>query len=494
VVRAQPWFWKDNPLIKEYMMLRSSSILLASALFLSCPAFASSMTSTIDDQQAVEVTVYNSNIGLVKDTRQLQLPKGEGELKFMDVAASILPYTVQIQSIESPGALTVLEQNYEYDLMDSNKLLDKYVGKNIKLLTINKDQDKKEIVDATLLSNNNGQIYKINDEIYLGYPGYQILPQIPENLIAKPTLTWMYDNRGPSPQTVQVVYLTDNINWRADYIVVVNKEDTSANIDGWVTLDNKSGATYRNAKLKLVAGQVNRVQENMPVALGGGMRMFKAMEAAAPQFQEQSFFEYHIYDLQRPTTIKDNQTKQVNLLQADGVGIEKEYLVRGEQNYFYSNTMGGEPVKSPVNVYLKFKNSNSNHMGMPLPSGTLRLYKKDAQNSLEFVGEDNIDHTPKDEDVEIKAGEAFDVVAERQQMDFQQNARSFETAWEVKIRNHKDSDIKVGIVEPVYGDWEVLESSVPYKKINATTLRFDVNVNKDQEVKVTYRVRVRTPR
>ncbi len=472
-------------------MLKIVISYIVSLILFNVSAYATALTSTIDDQQAVEVTVYNSNIGLVKDTRKLQLPQGEGELKFMDVASGILPYTVQIQSINSPGGLTVLEQNYGYDLMDPAKLLDKYVGKNIKIMTISQD-NKKDIVDATLLSNNNGPIYKINNEIYLGYPGYQILPQIPENLIAQPTLTWAYDNKSSSPQTVQVAYLTNNITWQADYIVVVNDDDTSANIDGWVTLDNKSGATYKNAKLKLVAGQVNRVQ-NRGVATDE-LSAPMAGAAGVPQFQEQSFFEYHIYDLQRKTTIKDNQTKQVNLLQANDVAVDKEYLVRGEQNYFYSNSSGAEPMKVPVNVCLKFKNSKANRMGMPLPSGTMRLYKKDAQNSLEFVGEDSINHTPKDEDVEIKAGEAFDIVAERQQMDFQQNNRSYETAWEVTIRNHKDSDVKVGIVEPVNGDWIVLVSSVPYKKINATTLRFDVDVAKDQEVKVTYRVRVRTPR
>ncbi len=469
-------------------MLKIIASCFVSALVFNASVSAA-MTSSVDDQQAVEVTVYNSNIGLVKDIRRLQIPQGVGELKFMDVASSILPYTVQIQSLDSPGSLNILEQNYEYDLMDPAKLLDKYIGKSLKIMTVSQD-NKKDILDATLLSNNNGPIYKINNEIYLGYPGYQVLPQIPENLIAKPTLTWMYDNKTSIPQSVQVAYLTNNITWRADYILVVNNQDTSAGIDGWVTLDNKSGATYKNAKLKLVAGQVNRVQEaNDSFAQGGAVRML-AMEASRPQFQEQSFFEYHIYDLQRPTTIKDNQTKQVNLLQADGVAIQKEYLVHGQQNYFYSNSSGGEPTKAPVDVCLKFKNSKDNHMGMPLPSGTLRLYKKDAQNSLEFIGEDNIEHTPKDEDVEIKAGEAFDVVAERQQMDFKQYSQTFETAWEVTIRNHKEGEIKVGLIEPMYGDWEVLESSTPYKKVNATTLRFDVNVPKDQEVKVTFRVRV----
>ena len=475
-------------------MLKTTLIYLVSLLLFNGAAFAAAVTSTIDDQKAVEVTVYNSNIGLVKDTRQLKLPQGEGELRFMDVASSILPYTVHVQSLDAPDGLNILEQDYEYDLMDSEKLLDKYVGKDIKVLTFNKDGDKKEIVDATLLSNNNGPIYRINNEIYLGYPGTQILPQIPENLIAKPTLTWTYDNQNAGPQTVQVSYLTDNITWQADYIVVVNKDDTKANFDGWVTLDNKSGATYKNAKLKLVAGQVNRVQAVMDAVssprMAAGMMMAKA--AFRPQFQEQTFFEYHIYDLQRKTTIKDNQTKQVDLLQADGVDIKKEYLVQSEGNDYFNNSNGEEAAKVPVNVCLKFKNSKENHMGMPLPSGTIRLYKKDTQGSLEFAGEDSIKHTPKDEDVEIKAGEAFDVVAERQQTDFQQNNRSFESAWEITVRNHKDSGIKVGIIESVNGDWKVLDSSVPYKKVNATTIRFDVDVDRNQEVKVTYRLRVKT--
>ncbi|MDE1920311.1 MAG: DUF4139 domain-containing protein [Candidatus Omnitrophica bacterium] len=468
------------------------TVLCSFFLFLSAAGVhANVLTSTVSDQQSVEVTVYNSNLGLVKDIRRLQLPQGQGELRFMDVASGIMPYTVQVQSLTSPGQLTVLEQNYEYDLMNSSKLLDKYVGKNLKIMTVNQMTGQKSIVDAVLLSNNDGPIYKINGEIYLGYPGYQILPQIPENLIAKPTLTWEFDNQNANPQTVQVAYLTDNITWRADYIMVVNHDDTAANINGWVTLDNRSGAAYKNAKLKLVAGQVNRVQSY-------AMRKMLPMSdmalgaATAPQFQEQPFFEYHLYDLQRPTTIENNQTKQINLLQADHVAINKEYIVHGQQDYFYTNFNGAEPMKTPVDVVLKFKNSKANHMGMPLPAGTVRLYKKDAQGSLEFVGEDSIDHTPKDEDVEIKAGEAFDVVAERQQMDYKLAYRSYETAWEVTIRNHKDNAVKVGVIEPMYGDWQVLESSAPYKKVNANTLRFDVEVPKDQEVKIDYRVRVTT--
>ena len=469
-------------------MFKAIAICLGN-LFLSAVLVSAAPTvSTIEDQSAVEVTVYNSNIGLVKDTRRLHLAAGNGELRFMDVAANILPYTVHIQPLQ--GGLSVLEQNYEYDLMDPNKLLDKYVGKTVKLLTVNDYQGKKETVEATLLSNNNGPIFKIQNEIHLGHPGYRILPEIPENLIAKPTLTWLYENKNPPPQNVQVSYLTQNISWRADYVVVVDQNDTSANLSGWVTLDNRSGATYKDAKLKLVAGQVNRVQQPGMAEFAYAQDALSSRSAGANQFQEQSFFEYHIYDLQRKTTIKDNQTKQVSLLDADNIRIEKEYLVMGHQNYFYNVNPTGAPIKSPVNVFLKFKNSKENRLGMPLPAGTMRLYKEDGQKSLQFIGEDAIHHTPKDESVELKIGEAFDVVAERLQTDYQVRGRNFETEWEVTVRNHKDSGIKVGLVEPASGDWKVLSSSHPYKKADANTLRFDVDVPKDQEIKVKYRILV----
>jgi len=465
-------------------------VLTLLCVFLAVPfAFAGAIVSTLDDQDSVEVTVYNSNIGLVKDTRHLKLAKGGGELRFMDVASGIMPYTVHIQSLDDASALSVLEQNYEYDLMDSNKLLDKYVGKDIKLLNINPYQDKKETIEATLLSNNNGPIYKINNEIYLGHPGYQVLPEIPENLIAKPTLTWLYDSASDASQKVQVSYLTSGVNWRADYVVVVNSDDTSADLGGWVTLDNQSGATYKNAQLKLVAGQVNRVQN--AYAAPESMLAGRAADSVS-QFQEQSFFEYHIYDLQRKTTIKNNQTKQVSLLDAAGIKVEKEFIVRGEQQYYYGN-YSNQSMKPPVNVFLKFRNSKDNHLGMPLPAGTMRLYKEDSKKSLQFIGEDAIKHIPKDEDVELRVGEAFDVVAERVQTNFQQYNRAYDTEWEITLRNHKEGNIKVAVIEPLYGDWQVLKSSLPYKKVDAATIRFDVDVAKDQEVKVTYAVRVRTP-
>jgi len=459
-------------------------LLSATALFAADPSYK----STADEQVGVEVTVYNNDVGLVKDTRKLNLAKGQGELRFMDVAASIMPPTVHVKSLSAPERFAVLEQNYEYDLINAAKLLDKYVGENIKLTAWNQFQDRKETVEATLLSNNQGPIYKINDEIYLGYPGYQVLPKLPENLIAKPTLTWLYDNGTEKPHNLEVSYLTQNINWKADYVVVVNKDDTAADVSGWVTLDNKSGATYKDARLKLVAGEVHRVVDKMlPATLAGTVPMAKARAA---EFVEKGLFEYHMYDLQRRTTVKDKQTKQISLLDAFGAKIQKELLVYGIQSYFTMQYREKVP-KQPVNVYIQFKNSKENHLGMPLPAGIMRLYKEDEDGSRQFIGEDKIQHTPKDEDVRLKIGQAFDVVAERIQSDYKQiSTRMHESAWEITFRNHKDKDVTVGVVEPLFGHWEVIEKSHPFRKVDAHTIRFEVNVPKDGEVKVKYRVRV----
>ncbi len=441
--------------------------------------------STVEDQKEVQVTAYNNNLGLIKDTREINLPLGEGELRFMDVASSIMPVTVHVKSLNFPEDFAVLEQNYEYDLINSDKLLDKYVGKKIKIIDWNEFQDRKDTIEATLLSNNSGQIYKINNEIYLGHPGYKVLPEIPENLIAKPTLTWNYENSSKKPHTLEVSYLTSNISWKADYVVVLNEKDTSADISGWVTLNNNSGATYKNAGLKLVAGEVHRVDKRAKRALYA-----MESESGAPSFEEKSFFEYHIYNLQRKTTIKDKQTKQISLLEAVNVETYKEFLVYGSTISFTRPYREQNP-KQPVNVYIKFKNSEDNNLGIPLPAGIMRLYKKDHESSLQFIGEDKVEHTPKDEEIKLKIGEAFDVVAERAQTDYKKITTNLhESEWEITVRNHKEEDVIVGIVEPMSGNWQVISSSHSYNKEGAFKIRFDIEVPKDEEVKVKYRVRV----
>ena len=473
---------------EKAMRIRSCTFcVMMLLLFVSMAWARNKLESNIDDQVAVEVTVYNSNLGLIKDIRRVELPKGLGELRFMDVASHILPETVYVKSLNYPEVFGVLEQNYEYDLMNADKLLDKYVGKKIKIIDWNKFKDRKDAVTAILLSNNQGQIYKINDEIYLGHPGYKVLPRLPANLIANPTLVWLYQNKARKNHKLEVSYLTENINWKADYVLVLNQADTAADLSGWVTLDNRSGAIYRDARLKLVAGDVHQVEKKIKA---GRFAMETMMADRGKQFKEKAFFEYHIYDLQRKTTIKNRQKKQLRLLESANIPVKKEFQVNG-QGLFLTGKYRAQKYRQPVDVNITFKNNKESKLGIPLPAGVMRLYKQDHAGSLQFAGEDQIEHTPKNEDVKLKIGEAFDVVAERVQTDYKQISTGLhESAWAITLKNHKTEDIIVSIVEPLSGNWQVVKSSLPYKKIDAFTIRFDSRIPKGKTAVVTYRVRV----
>ena len=449
------------------------------------------LSTGLEDQKGVALTIYNVNLGLVKDQREIRLPKGTGALRFMDVASQIIPTSVHIKSLVNPDSLHILEQNYEYDLLNPQRLLDKYVGKEVKLYYKNHYTEREEIVTATLLSNNGGPIFKIGDEITFGHPGRIIFPGVPENLISKPTLVWLIENDLQNPQKIEASYLTNGINWRSDYVVTLNDKDDRADLSGWVTIDNKSGATYRDAKLKLVAGDVHRVKDEYEYKKG----MLRAAEAIAkkaePQFKEEEFFEYHIYTLQRPSTIKDNQTKQISLVSAGNIPVRKELLFHGARYYYYSQ-YGEAITKQKVGVFVEIQNKKENNLGIPLPKGTVRVYKHDSEGSLQFIGEDSIDHTPKDEKVRVKLGDAFDVVGSRKQTDWKKIAYdTYEAAFEISLRNHKKEDVVVRLVEPIPGDWKMLNSSHDYTKTEAFTAEFNIPVPKDKETKLTYRVRMR---
>jgi hypothetical protein len=481
------------------MVTRIIAFLAAASLLLSSTVFATPqnndkrqiVTSTLDNQQSVSLTIYNTNLGLVKDQRQLTLPKGVSELRFMGVASQIMPTSVHIKSLANPGSLLVLEQNYEYDLLNPQKLLDKFVGKEVKLLTKNPYTEREEVVTATLLSNNGGPIFRIGNEITYGHPGRVIFPGVPEDLMAKPTLVWLAENSLLNGQKVEASYLTNGINWRSDYVVTLNDKDDKADLAGWVTIDNKSGTTYWNAKLKLVAGDVNRVKDEVEYKRGMLQVAEMAAKAAAPQFKEESFFEYHIYTLQRPATVKDNQTKQISLVQADTIAVKKELFYRGA-TYYYHSRYGEAMSNQKVGVFVEIENREKNHLGIPLPKGTVRVYKQDSSGSLQFVGEDSIDHTPKDEKVRIKLGDAFDVVGTRKQTDWKKIAYdTYEAAFEISLRNHKKEDVVVKVVEPIPGDWKMLSASHEFTKSEAFTAEFQVPVQKDGETKVSYRVRMR---
>ncbi len=443
-------------------------------------------TVTREQQSDVAITIYNGDLGLVRDVRELALGPGTHEVKFMDVAAQIDPTTVRLKSLTDAAGVRILEQNYEYDLLNPQKLLEKFVGKTIKLML-----GDGTLIDAELLSNNGGPIYRINGQIHLGHQGRVILPDIPGNLIPKPTLVWLLQNRSGRPQRVEATYLTGGITWKADYVVVLNAADSGGDLSGWVTIDNRSGATYADAALKLVAGDVHRARTRRELAEVLAYAA-KASPAAPPQqFQQEAFFEYHLYSLDGRTTIKDNQMKQISLLDVSEVPVKKEFRFTGAQQY-YRSQLGAPISNQKVGVFLEIANTEQHGLGIPLPKGTVRVYKAATDRSLQFIGEDTIDHTPKDEKITIKMGEAFDVVGERTQRDWRKIASNvYETEWDVQLRNHKAEGVGVTIIEPVPGDWDVVKTSHPYEKVDAHTLRYVVQVPKDGKVTVNYRVRMR---
>jgi hypothetical protein len=447
--------------------------------------------STAESRKSVSVTVYNVNLALVRETRSLDVSKaGEATLRFMDVPSAINPRTVHLSSLTAPGSLSVLEQNYEYDLISPEKLMEKYVGREVEIVEQAEDLSTR-VVKATLLSTNGGPVYRVGDRIVLGQTGKVTLPDLPRDLVSRPTLVWTVASDKPGRQDVEASYLTDGMNWSADYVAVVDADDRKADLTGWVTVENRSGAGFADATLKLVAGDVRRVTPGIDDLRYKGMREDVARMAAAPQFAEESFFEYHLYTLERPTTIKDNQTKQISLLEAKGAPVVKKLLLMGEPSW-YRGQYGTLTTGQKVAVTLELKNAKESGLGMPLPKGIVRVYKRDRSGAQQFVGEDRIDHTPKDETVKLHVGDAFDVVADRTQTDYKVvSPRESEAAFAISIRNHKEEDVVVTVREPVGGDWKILSSSIPGKKLDAGTIEFEVPVAKGKETKLTYRVSVK---
>jgi hypothetical protein len=451
-------------------------------------------TTTQKDQVDLNVTVYNSNLALIRDVRQIHLSSGVSPLRFEDVAATIMPATVHFRSLSEPARLSVVEQNYEYDLLDAQKLLQKYVGREITLVHGEGQASSTKWVEtkAILLADNNNQpVWKIGNEIVTGMPtSWYRFSELPGNLYSRPTLVWTLDNRGAAAQKVEASYLTNNMNWNADYVLTVSRDEKTGDLDGWVTLTNNSGTAYENAKLQLVAGEIHQVASMF--AAGVAMAKMEAAAPAPPQFQQENMSEYHLYTLGRRTSIQNNESKQISLLSGTGVPIEKFLAVEG-QPYYYRNQQGiGNPIPEPVKVYYRFRNEEKGGLGMPLPAGTVRVYQADSKGGIQFVGEDHINHTPKDETLKIYVGNAFDVVCERKLIDYKKLDKNlYEMEFQITLRNHKDVPVTVEAREPVGGDWEVVNSNLKWTKLDATTISFEIPVEKDGTVTLDYRVRVK---
>ena len=452
--------------------------------------------STLNDQQNVAVAIYNGDLALVKDTRKVKLKSGLNTLALRDVSARISPETALLRSINAPDSLTLLEQNFDFDLLTPEKLLEKYVGKTVGLLKIHPTTGEETVEQATVLSANHGVVLKVGNRIETGVSTNRIIyDDVPANLRDRPTLVTQFNNKGSNDQTVELSYLTGGLSWKADYVAELNDKENQLHLSGWVTLNNTSGTTYKNAKLQLVAGDVNRVQQS-PRAMAMQMRKNDMMAEAAAPMAEESLLEYHLYSLDRPTTISDNQTKQVALLSASNVPVKKDLVLTGA-DYYYQGQYGEIGTKLKVGVFVEFENKESSKLGMPLPKGILRVYKKDSKGNAQFVGEDNIDHTPKNETVRLKLGEAFDVTADKMQTDFKvlpkpsKTNQLYESAFELTLKNAKKEKVIVTVQEPISGDWKIINESHPHTKVNSHLVTWKIEVPGEGKTTLTYRAQVK---
>jgi hypothetical protein len=452
--------------------------------------------STLDDQQSVAVTIYNEDLALVKDVRKLTLADGANRIALRDVSGRLRAETAQLRSLSHPSALTLLEQNFDFDLLTPAKLLEKYVGRNVRIVKTNPATGAETVETAQVLSASGGVVLKIGDRIETGIPGRIVYDGVPTNLRDRPTLVTELLNARAGEQTLELSYLSGGLSWQADYVAELNANDSALDLNGWVTLTNRSGTSYRNARLQLVAGDVNRVREEFR-RVGAKMKVMEDAVAkpASPMAQE-ALFEYHLYTLNRPTTIADNQTKQVALLNAAAVPVRKELLLQGS-DYYYRGSVGQIGQKIKVGVYVEFENRESARLGIPMPKGVVRVYKKDSSGNAQFVGEDRIDHTPKNEKVRLKLGDAFDVTADKKQTDFKRreatNAASYvyESAYELVLRNAKPEAVTVTVREPVPGDWQMLQTTHPHKKVASGTAEWQIAVPAGGNTTLRYRVLIR---
>lgn len=459
------------------------------------------ITTTLDDQTAVAVTIYNQDLALIRDQRQLSLPAGRVDLAFRDVSARIQPQTALLRapSADRAQSLRVIEQNFDFDLLTPDKLLENYVGREVGLIRTHPTTGEETEETATVLAANDGVVLKLADRIETGrlsqFPYRLVYRDIPDTLRERPTLVMRLDNPNPAAQTLELSYLSAGLSWQADYVAELSADETRLDLTGWVTLDNRSGTSYPQAQLQLVAGEVNRASQPPDMMFNELAQKRLLAEAAAPMAEE-ALFEYHLYSLAEPTTIADNQSKQVSLLAATGVKVRKELLIQGDTGS-YQRARGALAQDLDVQVFLELTNDTDSNLGLPLPAGTLRVYKQDRNGQAQFIGEDRIDHTPTHKQIRVLLGQSFDVTAERRQSEFTKRSGSgpwqyeYDSAFEVVVNNAKPEPVEVKLQERLPGDWKILEESAPHAQGNAQIAVWTLQVPAEGSTTLRYRARVR---
>lgn len=430
------------------------------------------------------LTIYNRDLALVKEIREISIEQGKQVLRLSDIPSGIIPTSFQLRSLTEPNNLVVLEQYYEYEPLEPSNLLKRYLDKEIEIITKNGNLYRGVLASYdnahVILIGKAGPVHMINrNEIsVIGFP------ELPKELNTKPTLICYVDNRNVGSQKVELSYLTRGMNWNADYVAGISKDERSLSLNGWVTINNNSGIDYDFHSLKLIAGEVKSEEE-----LIYRVDTLKAVAAESiPQFKEEGFFEYHIYTLQRSGTLKNNQTKQLSLLSVNDIPIKKVLVYEGAlyRSYYYDNWRN-QGYNPNVSVYIDFINKEEYGLGIPLPKGKIRVYMTDRDDMLQFIGEDSISHTPKDEKISLSLGNAFDVVGERKIVEHKKISNNiYQDTYEIILRNHKEEPVEVKVIERQWGDWKVLRSNIEYTKIDANTIEFDVEVPANGEARVTY--------
>jgi hypothetical protein len=456
-------------------------------------------TATAGDRTSVDLTIYNQNLSLIREERTLNLPKGTSRAILPDIPVTIDGTSLHFLSLTEPSAVKVLEQNYQYDLVHPGKLLERYLGKTVEFVRVDSETKKEYTVTGRLLASGysgysatGGMIAEVNGKIEVNPSGRLVLPGLPEGLILKPQLEWLVANSREGAHKAEISYLAGGLSWSADYVALLGADESKLDLTGWVTVTNGSGTGFTNAGLKLVAGDVNVVQE----AFGGSLRAQKAVmmeaDAAAPQFKQTELFEYKMYALQRRTDLRNNETKQIELTSGKNVAAKKVFIYDGlsDQWRMWHNNYS---YRSQGSVFVTFKNEEKSGLGIPLPKGRVRVYKRDDDGKEQFVGEDRIDHTPKNEEVRLYLGNAFDIVGERVQKDFKSFAgnRIVEESIELKVRNHKNETVEVMVYEHPWrwSQWEIVNANGEWEKVDQTTIKFPVRLSKDQERIVRYTIR-----
>ena len=420
------------------------------------------------------ITVYNDNLGLVKQIRTVDVNLKNPVIEFKDVAASIIPTSVHLKSL-TDSDFKILEQNFEYDLASADKILQKYIDHEVNLIL-----ESGELISGKLLSIAGGsyvlktedglKILPVNDKMQIS------VKELPEGLITRPTLIWLVSGVKNSSQKLEVSYLTNNISWDAEYVGVLTEKEDKIDVGAWVNINNQSGTAYKNAQLKLVAGDIHRAEKVTPYTIDGRVLAMEAKGAAG--FEEKEFFEYHLYTLQRPTTVNNNQIKQISLFPNTTVSSSKKYVYDPRKD------------SKKIEVQVIFVNKKEYGLGIPLPKGIFRIYKQDDK-SLEFIGEDRIEHTARNEEVNLTIGNAFDIVGEKTVIDRKKISKTSEQQQiEIEIRNNKEKeDVEVVVVDYFYYPyWKIDSSSYTFNKKNANKVEFVVPVKANDKTKLTYQV------